>query len=73
MNKEEIKVNDCPVDFVLEFVTEPGEGWKGTQFLGWYQNTETLNQAINHWKGKCPLGWELKVSFMDKPLEGENS
>ena len=68
MNKEDIKVNDYPVNFSLEFVTEPGKGWVGSQFLGCYESTDVLNQAINHWKDKCPVGWGLKVSFVDKPL-----
>jgi len=68
MSDQDIKVNDCPVNFFLEFVTEPGEGWVSSQFLGCYASTDVLNQAINHWKDKCPVGWGLKVSFMDKPL-----
>lgn len=68
MNKEDIKVNGYPINFLLELVTEPGEGWVGSQLLGCYESTDALNQAINHWKDKCPVGWGLEVSFTEKPL-----
>ena len=71
MKKENIEVNGFPVDFVLEFVTEPGEGWKGSQYVGLYENTDALNKAINLCKNNCPVGWELKISFVDMVLEEE--
>lgn len=69
--KENIEVNGFPVDFVLEFVTEHGEGWKGSQYVGLYESTDALNEAINVCENSCPVGWELKISFVDKPLEEE--
>ena len=70
--KDNIEVNGFPVDFVLRFVTEPDEsGWKGSQYVGTYESTDALNDAINMCKNNCPVGWELEISFVDKPFRGE--
>lgn len=60
-----IKYNDVPVFFRLQFVTEPGEGWKGSEFLGVYGTIEDLNLAISDYKDKIPEYWQFKIDFVD--------
>lgn len=61
----DIKHNNIPVHFRLEFVTEHGEGWVGSEFLGIYGTIEDLNLAINEYKDKIPDYWQLKINFVD--------
>lgn len=64
---ERIVVNGVNVVMSLELVTEPGEGWIGSQYLGEaYRTTEELNKAINNAIAEgIPVGWMLKVDFQD--------
>lgn len=61
----EIRVNGYPVVMSLMLVTEPGEGWKGSTFIGEYRSTSELNAAIAEHKDKVPIGWMLEVDFQD--------
>lgn len=63
MLEDDIVVNGLPALFTLELVTELGEGWKGSQYIGEFANLEDLNKAIN--AIEVPLYWELKISFGD--------
>lgn len=63
MLKDEITCNGYPVIFSLRLVTEPGEGWKGSQFIGSYDNLKDLNRAIAI--TDVPLYWVLEIDFED--------
>jgi len=62
---DEITCNGHPVIFSLRVVTEPGEGWKGSRFIGSYDNLKDLNRAIA--MTDVPLYWVLEIDFEDKP------
>lgn len=64
--------NGVEVVFTLSVVTEPGEGWRGSRYIGSYDNLTNLNNAIN--STEVPLYWELQVDLNDKHVpdfEGE--
>lgn len=61
----DIKVNGRSVVMSLEFKTEPGEGWIGTEYIGVYYNLDDLNEAIHLHKDNVPVGWMLHVEFQN--------
>lgn len=65
MKYPDIRVNGYPVVMSLSIVTEPGEGWKGSTFIGEYRCTKDLNAAIAEHKDRVPVGWMLEVDFQD--------
>jgi len=65
MKHPDIRVNGYPVVMSLMMVTEPGEGWKGSTFIGEYRCTKDLNAAIAEHKDNVPIGWMLEVDFQD--------
>lgn len=64
-----ITYNGHPVVFSLSYVTEPGEGWKGSYLVGSYDTLEELNAALPRAILDCPVYWELKIDFQDKEEE----
>lgn len=63
-------VDGYPVVFSVELVTEPGEGWKGSRFIGGpFRTLDEVNCCINEHREKVPVGWMLKVDFQDDLLE----
>lgn len=61
----DLKLNGYPVVFTLRYVTEPGEGWKGSQYVGSYKTLEELNEALAGAKEDCPPYWQLEVDLAD--------
>lgn len=62
---ENLEMNGYPVIFSLRLVTEPGEGWKGTQYIGSYKTLAELNAAVNELK--VPLYWMIEIDLEEKP------
>lgn len=57
----DLRLNGHKVGFTLSIVTEPGEGWKGEQFIGHYDSLKLLNRALNELN--VPEYWQIKIDL----------
>lgn len=64
---DKLELNGHPVVFTLWLVTEPGEGWKGSEYIGSYETLDELNKAINSTEKRDY--WEFKVDLHDKVID----
>lgn len=62
--KDNIEVNGYPIIMSLRLVTEPGEGWQCSRYIGSYETIDELNKAINDLD--VPMYWQIKIDFEDK-------
>lgn len=61
----QMKVDGHPVVIGVQYVTEPGEGWKGTQFVGQYFTIQELNKALPDIIRNKPDFWNIDIDFYD--------
>lgn len=58
-------LNGHAVVLSVHYVTEPGEGWKGSRFVGEYANLEELNKALPDIIQDKPDYWNIEINFQD--------
>lgn len=66
---DEIKVNGYDVVISVEHITEPGEGWQGSEFVAECHSLEEVSRVINDPKNQPDQYWLWKIDFQDKVID----